>query len=151
MVSTYTTKKRGQLLSQPHFWKSVKMTFTFPKMGTWESSETPESLELDYRGQNTLPWGDIHIIGELLKCRYRKWPCMNHLDICNTKKGWESNWQFDSWPLKVGNRPDPGVCRSQHIIGKLSRRVTSLLQTSSQSEVWTKNYDLTKSWKSKPN
>jgi hypothetical protein len=27
------------------------------------------------------------------------------------KKGRESNWQFESWPLKVGNRPDPGVCR----------------------------------------
>jgi hypothetical protein len=27
------------------------------------------------------------------------------------KEGPESNWQFDSWPLKVRNRPDPGVCR----------------------------------------
>jgi hypothetical protein len=40
---------------------------------------------------------------------------MSHLDICNTsydrKKGRESNWQFDSRPLKVENRPDPGVCR----------------------------------------
>jgi hypothetical protein len=37
------------------------------------------------------------------------------LDIYNTsygkKKGRELNWQFDSWPLKVGNRPDPDVCR----------------------------------------
>jgi hypothetical protein len=48
-----------------------------------------------------------------LKCRCRKWPRMSHSDICNTsygrKKGRESNWQFDSRPLKVGNRPDPGV------------------------------------------
>jgi hypothetical protein len=40
---------------------------------------------------------------------------MSHLDICNTsygkKKGRESNWQFDSRPLKVGNRPDPGAYR----------------------------------------
>jgi len=40
---------------------------------------------------------------------------MNHLDIYNTsygrKKGRESNCQFDSWPLKVGNRPDFGPCR----------------------------------------
>jgi hypothetical protein len=40
---------------------------------------------------------------------------MSHLDFYNTsydkKKGWESNWQFDSRLLKVGNRPDPGVCR----------------------------------------
>jgi len=27
------------------------------------------------------------------------------------KKVRESNWQFDSRPLKVGNQPDPGVCR----------------------------------------
>jgi hypothetical protein len=40
---------------------------------------------------------------------------MRHLDICSTsygkKKGRESNWQFDSRPLKVENRPDPGACR----------------------------------------
>jgi hypothetical protein len=40
---------------------------------------------------------------------------MGHLDICSTsygkKKGRESNWQFDSRPLKVGNRPDPDACR----------------------------------------
>jgi hypothetical protein len=40
---------------------------------------------------------------------------MSHLDICSTsygqKKGRESNLQFGYWPLKVGNWPDPGVCR----------------------------------------
>jgi len=40
---------------------------------------------------------------------------MSHLDICSTssnkKKGQESNLQFDSRPLKVGNQPDPDVCR----------------------------------------
>jgi hypothetical protein len=50
-----------------------------------------------------------------LKCRCQKWPHIGHLDICSTsygkKKGRESNWQFDSWPLKVGNRRDPGACR----------------------------------------
>jgi len=39
----------------------------------------------------------------------------SHLDIWNTsygqKKGRESNWQFHSWPLKVGNRPNFLVCR----------------------------------------
>jgi len=38
-----------------------------------------------------------------------------HLYICSTsyswKEGQESNWQFESWPLKVGYRPDLGVCR----------------------------------------
>jgi len=41
---------------------------------------------------------------------------MGHLGICSisygNKKGRESNWQFDSEPLKVGNWPDLGACRS---------------------------------------
>jgi hypothetical protein len=55
------------------------------------------------------------LLEKVLKCRCLNWPCMNHLDICNTsygrKKGRESNWQFDFRPLKVGNRPNPGACR----------------------------------------
>jgi hypothetical protein len=86
-----------------------------PKMGTWESSETPKTSEFDYRGQNTSHWNVFYIIGKLSKFKCRKWPHMSHLDICNTsygkKKGRESNWRFDSRPLKVKNRPDPGVCR----------------------------------------
>jgi hypothetical protein len=57
------------------------------------------------------------IIEKILKCRCLKWACIAHLDIWNTsygqKKGRESNWQFDSWPLKVGNRLDFLTCR-QH-------------------------------------
>jgi len=86
-----------------------------PKSGNWESSGTPAILELDRRRQNTSPWGVLYTVGKALKCRCRKWPCMSHLDICSTsygqKKGRESNWQFDSRPQKVGNRPDLGVCR----------------------------------------
>ncbi len=37
----------------------------------------------------------------------------------------------------------------RHTIGKLLRRATSFLQTSSQSEVWTGNYELPKSQESK--
>jgi hypothetical protein len=40
---------------------------------------------------------------------------MTHLDTSNTsygqKKGQESNWQFDSRPLKVKNRPNFLACR----------------------------------------
>jgi len=40
---------------------------------------------------------------------------MTHLDTWNTnygqKKGRESNWQFDSWPLKVRNRPNFLMCK----------------------------------------
>jgi hypothetical protein len=85
------------------------------EMETWESSETPETSEFNCRGQNTSHWGVLYIIGKLSKCRCRKWVHMGHLDICNTcygkKKGQKSNWQFDSQPLKVGNRLDLGACR----------------------------------------
>jgi hypothetical protein len=86
-----------------------------PEMGIWESSEIPENLELDYKHQNTSPWGFLYLVGKVLKRRCRKWPRMGHSDIYSTsyvqKKGRESNWQFDSRPLKVGNRPDSGACR----------------------------------------
>jgi hypothetical protein len=87
----------------------------FPKVGDLESSGTPELLELDSRGQNTLHWGVLYINGKVLKCKCPKWPRMNHLDICSPsygqKKGRESNWQFDSRPLKVRNRYLLDVCR----------------------------------------
>jgi len=103
-----------EIVSTPLWGKCEVATHT-PENETWESSGTPKNLELDCRGQNTLHWGVLHTIGKFLKCRCPKWPHMNHLDICITsyswKKGQESNWQFDSRPLKVGNRPDSGVCR----------------------------------------
>jgi hypothetical protein len=57
-----------------------------------------------------MDWRILYIIGKLLKRRCLKWARMTHLDISNTsygqKKGRESNWQFDSQPLKVGNQPN---------------------------------------------
>jgi hypothetical protein len=58
--------------------------------------------------------GVLYIIGKLLKRKYLKWARIAHLDIWNTsygqKKGRESNPResanFDSRPLKVGNRPE---------------------------------------------
>jgi hypothetical protein len=86
-----------------------------PKSGNLESSGTPENSEFDFWGQNTSHWSVLYTIGKVLKCRCPKWPRMNHLDICSPsygqKKGRESNWQFDSRPLKVGNRPKSEVCR----------------------------------------
>jgi hypothetical protein len=86
-----------------------------PKSGNLESSGTPKTSELDCRGQNTSPWNFFYTVWKVLKCKCRKWPRMSHLDICSISYGWkkgrESNWQFDSRPLKVRNQPDPGVCR----------------------------------------
>jgi hypothetical protein len=84
-----------------------------PKVGDWESFGTPECLEFDSIDQNTLHWGVLGVIGKVLKCRCAKWPRIGHLDICTPsygqKEGRESNWQFDSRPLKVGNRPLPDI------------------------------------------
>ncbi len=84
-----------------------------PKVGDLESFGTPENSEFDCRGQNTSHWGALDIIEKFLKFRCPKWPRMSHLDICSQsygqKKGRESNWQFDSRPLKVRNRPNPDV------------------------------------------
>ncbi len=90
---------------------------TLRQVWRWDSHSQKWELgvQLDCRGQNTSPWGVLYIVGKVLKCKCRKWPCMSHSDICSTsygqKKGRESIWQFDSRPLKVKNRPDPGVCR----------------------------------------
>ncbi len=84
-----------------------------PKSGDLESSGTPKNSKLNCKGQNTSHWGVLYINGNFLKCRCPKWPRMIHLDICSPsygqKKGRESNWQFDSRPLKVGNRPDSDI------------------------------------------
>jgi hypothetical protein len=76
-----------------------------------------ESLKRDCRGQNPYPWGVIYIIGNLLKLRCLKWAHIAHLNICNTnygqKQGRKSNWQFDSWPLKVRNLPDSFAFRKR--------------------------------------
>jgi hypothetical protein len=79
---------------------------------------------------------------------------MSHLDSCSIsygkKKGQESNWQFDSRPLKVWNRPDSNACRgSATHRWKLSIRATTLLQTSSQLKVWAKSSSPAKLQKSK--
>jgi hypothetical protein len=85
-----------------------------PKSGNLESSETLKNLELELKGQNTSHWGVLGVIEKVLKCRCLNWPRIGHLDIYSPsygqKKGRESNWQFDSWPQKFGNRPLPDVC-----------------------------------------
>jgi hypothetical protein len=66
-------------------------------------------------GQNSLNWKFPYIIRKLLECKCLKWACITHLDTWNTsygqKKGQESNWQFDSQPLKVENCPKLCACK----------------------------------------
>jgi hypothetical protein len=100
-------------MSQPHFGAKCENATHTPKSGKMESSRTPKNSEDDLRGQISLPWCVLYINGNLLKCRCPKWPHMGHLDIFSSsygqKKGRESNCQFDSRPLKVGNRHLPDV------------------------------------------
>jgi hypothetical protein len=127
-------------------WANVKMNIHTPK---WTPMlgvgvpVAPESSKSGFKGQNPSSWGIIYIIGKLLKRRCLKLACMTHLDIWNTsygqKKGRESNWQFDFRPQKMGidlmSLRAGGVW---HVVGKLSAKATTSLQTSSQLEVCTR-------------
>jgi len=103
---------KGVCVATP-LWPSVGVTPNTPKVGDLESSGTPKILKFDSRDQNTSHWGVLGVIEKVLKCRCPKWPRIGHLDICNPsygqKKSRKSNWQFDSRPLKVGNRPLPDI------------------------------------------
>jgi hypothetical protein len=91
-------------------WPSVRMKLT-PKVGDLESSGTPECLEFDIKGKKPR-------LGVFLVSLERSWS----VDVRNglalviwtsttqvMGKRRESNCQFDSRPLKVGNRPAPDV------------------------------------------
>jgi hypothetical protein len=100
-------------VSQPHFGAKCEDTTHTPKSGKMESSGTPENSKDNLKGQISLPCYVFYMNGKFLKRRCPKWPRMGHLDICSPsygqKKGRKSNYQFDSRPLKVRNRPLPDI------------------------------------------
>jgi len=100
-------------MSQPYFGQVWGWSPTLGKSEELESSGTPECLKLDRKTQNTSHWGVLGVIEKVLKRRYRKCPRIGNSDMCRPsygqKKGRESNCQFDSRPLKVGNWPLPDV------------------------------------------
>jgi hypothetical protein len=116
----------GSML-QPYFGQVWGWSPTLGKSEDLESSGIPECLGFNNKAQNTSHWGVLGVIGKVLKRRYRKWPRIGHLDIYSPsygqKKGRELNCQFDSRPLKVGNRPVPDV-RS----GSATRRWKALFE-----------------------
>jgi hypothetical protein len=61
----------GEGCRNPTLAKCVDETHT-PKVGDLESSGTPECLEFDSKGQNTLHWGVLGVIKKVLKCRCPK-------------------------------------------------------------------------------
>jgi hypothetical protein len=124
-------------ITTPLWGKCEDETHT-PKSGNLKSSRTLENSELDCKGQNTLHWSVLYTVGKVSKCKFQKWRCMSHLDNFSIsygqKKGRESNWQFDSRPLK-------------------STRLWCV-QVEFSSEfvpigVWARNYELPKSQESK--
>jgi hypothetical protein len=131
-------------------------TLTLPRqLPFWEmeSQWIPETSESDCRGQNSMAYGILYIIGKILKRRCLKWAYIAHLDIWNIsygqKKGRESNCQFDFRPQKVGIDSIYLAARGvQHTVGKLSMRATILLQTASWSEVCLQSYGAPKSQES---
>jgi len=103
----------------PRVQKNVReRNLTLPsELPCWEleSRWTPKCLKSDCKGQNAMAQKYLYIIRKLLKHRCLKCARITHLDIWNTsygqKKGRESNWQFDSRPLKVRNWLEFLVCR----------------------------------------
>jgi hypothetical protein len=101
-------------MSQPHFEASVRMKLTLPKVGTWSP---PGLLKIQslIAGVQT-PCIEVFFIP--LERSWSvdvqnglAWAIWTYASPCyGQKKGHESNWQFDSRPLKVGNRPKYGVC-----------------------------------------
>jgi hypothetical protein len=105
----HSIRRQGQQVSQPHFGLSVCVKPTLPKVGTWSPPGLPKIQSSSWRAKTPCIGGVLGVIRKVLKCRCLNWPRIGHLDICSPsygqKKGRESNWQFDSRPLKVGNRP----------------------------------------------
>jgi hypothetical protein len=117
VTKIYIKKTSKQIFEMEHvatpLWPSVGVKPDSPKVGDLESFGTPKCLELNNKVQNTSHYNVLGVIGKVLKREYRKWPRIGHLDVCSPsygqKKGRKSNWQFDSRPLKVWNRPLPDI------------------------------------------
>jgi hypothetical protein len=155
VVSLVSLRLRMVLLVANSLWAKCEGEAHTPKSGNLESFGTPKNSEPELKGQNTSNWGVLGVIGKVLKCRCLNWPRIGHLDIFSPsygqKKGRESNWQFDSRPLKVGNRPLADVCSgSATWRWKYLGRDTTLVQTSSQSKLRARSYERPKSRESKP-
>jgi hypothetical protein len=139
-------------MSQPYFgqvwgWNSHSQSWGLGVL--WDS----QKLRAWLQGSKHLALGCFWYHWKVSKFRCPKWPCMSHLDIYSPsygqKKGRESNWQFDSQPLKVGNRPDPDV-RWGSTTWSWKALKERLVQNSSRSEVGVRSYDGPKSRESKP-
>jgi hypothetical protein len=100
-------------MSHPYFGQVWGWSPTLGKSGIWSPPGLPNVQSSTARGKTPRIWGVLGVIWKVLKRRYRKCHHIGNSDICSPsygqKKGRESNWQFDSRPLKVENRCLPDV------------------------------------------
>jgi hypothetical protein len=133
-------------------WEECEDEIHIPEMGTWESIGTPKlqssmvgvktpriekffiSLESYQSVENGLAWAIWTFVAQVMVER-KAGSQTGSLTPDHQKS------IIDSTPMRAG-----GV---RHVVEKLSTRATSLLETSSQSEVWAKSYDSTKWQESK--
>jgi len=142
-------------MSQPHFEASVKMRLTLPKVGTWSPPRLPQfqssiaevktpCLEVFF-----IPLGRLWSVDVENDLTWAIWRPTAQVMVKRRVGSQTDNLTPDH--KKSGIDPIPTCADGvRHIVGKLLRRATSLLQTSSQSEVWAGSYEFPKSWESKP-
>jgi hypothetical protein len=141
-------------MSQPHFEGSVKMRLTFPKVGTWSLRRLPQLQSSTLEDKTPClevffiplerPWS-VDVENGLA---WSIWTSVAQVIVKRRAGSQIGNLTLDH--KKFGIDPIP-VCADgvRHTVGKLLRRATSLLWTSSQSKVWVGSYEFPKSWESK--
>jgi hypothetical protein len=95
-------------------WESVRMKLTLPKWGLG----SPSGLSKVYSSIARVKTPHIGAFFISLE-KYRSvdvenglsWAIWTSEALVMVKRKAESNWQFDSQPLKVGNRPDLDACK----------------------------------------
>jgi hypothetical protein len=149
-ISLCWFEMRLSCLSQPHFEASVRMKLTLPKVGIWsplgllqlqsstEEGKTPR-LEVFFIPLER-PWS-VDVENGLA---WAIWTPTTQ--VMGKKRAGSQTGSLTHDHKKSGIDPIP-VCADgvRQTVGKLLRRATSLLQTSSQSEVWARSYEFPKS------
>jgi hypothetical protein len=137
------------IVSQPHFGISVRVKPTFPKVASWSLAGFPKTQSSSSR---------VKIFG--IQVFFMKLERSWSVDVQNGL-AW-TIWTFAAQLMgdrKAGSQTGSksginlfptSALRVQHGVGKLSMRATTLVQTSSQSELEVRSYERPKSRESKP-
>jgi len=141
-------------LSQPYFEASVRMRLTLPKVGIWSPPGFPQFQSLTAEGKTPR----LEVLFILLERSWSvdvenglAWAIWTYAaQVMGKRKARSQTRSLTPDHRKSGIDPIPvradGV---RDTVGKLLRRATSLLWTSSQFEVWAGSYEFPKSLESK--